>query len=125
MFKHRKKNEPLHEEGCDDQNKENEIIEITGDFNDDEQEDFDDDEEAEAIDEQDDTVNKTFINPTQVDNNDCDLTIKCEICDFRARSKSEVNNHKITSHNWCSLCLSSFISQERLKKHIKSKHNKQ
>ena len=78
MFKYRKKNEPLNEEGWDDQNKENEIIEITGDFND-EQEDFDDDEEADVIDEQDDTVNKKFINPTQVDNNDCDLTIKCEI----------------------------------------------
>ena len=73
MFKHRKKNEPLNEDGWDDQNKENEIIEIPGDFNDDEQEDFDDDEEADVIDEQDDTVNKTFINPTQVDTNDCDL----------------------------------------------------
>jgi hypothetical protein len=45
------------------------VIEIRSDFGDDEQED--------EIDEHDDTVNKTFINPTQVDTNDGDLRIKC------------------------------------------------
>ena len=111
MFKHRKKNVPLNEECCDDQNEDNDIIDIRSDIGDDEQEDFDDDEEE--IDEQDDTSNKTFINPTQVDNTDCTLWIKCEVCDFRARSRSEVNNHKTRSYNWCSIC-SSFVTQERL-----------
>ena len=124
MFKHSKKNLPLNEEGFDE-NEENEIIEIKSDFDDDKQEDFDDDEEEGDIDEQDESANKTFINPTQVENTDCDLIIKCDICDFQASSRSEFNNHKTKSHNWCSFCFSSFISQERLKKHLKNKHNKQ
>jgi hypothetical protein len=113
MFKHKQKNEPLIEE--------NDMIELTSDFNEDEQEYFDDDKETDEIDEHDDSANKMFINPTQVDISECDPKIKCEICDFRARSKDEVNNHKTTTHNWCSFC----VSQERLKKHFKNKHNKQ
>ena len=110
MFKHRKKNEPLSEENI--------II-------DNEEGDVDDDKEEDEIDEHDDSSNKTFINPTQVDDTESDLKFKCEVCDFRARSKNEVNDHKTTSHNWCRYCFSSFISQERLKKHLKNKHNKQ
>ena len=113
MYKHRKKNVPLNEE----------IIEIRSDIEVDEQEYFDQDEEE--IDEQDDTSSKTFINPTQVENTDCNLLIKCEVCDFRARSRSEVIDHKTRIHNWCIICFSSFVSQERLIKHLKSKHNKQ
>ena len=74
---------------------ENDIIEIQSEYEDDEQ---------------DDTVNKTFINPTQVDNTDCERMIKCDTCDFQAKSKSEINTHKATSHNWCEFCFSSFIS---------------
>ena len=113
MFKHIKKNE----NGCDYQEEENDIIEIRSDFGEDDQED--------DIDEHEETANKTFINPTQVDTYDGELRIKCESCDFRAMSKSEVNNHRTASHNWCSFCFSSFISQEKLKKHLKNKHNKQ
>ena len=49
MFKHRKKNVPLIEEGFDNQNEENDIIEIRSDFDEDEQEVFDDDEEEDEI----------------------------------------------------------------------------
>ena len=63
MFKHIKKNE----DGRDFQVEENDIIKIRSDFGEDEQED--------EIDEHDDTVNKTFINPTQVDTNDGDLRL--------------------------------------------------
>ena len=114
MFKHRKKNVPLNED--------NEILEIRSDYDDDRHDDFDD---AEENDEQNDISNQTFINPTQVENADCDQVIECEVCDFRARSRSDIIDHKTKSHNWCSICFSSFISQERLKKHLKSKHNKQ
>ena len=110
MFKHKKNNVPLNSDDCVDQN------------DDDKQDDFEDEEEESEIDEE-DTANKTFINPTQVGNIDC--IIKCEICDFEASTRSEFDNHKTRSHNWCSLCFSSFISQERLKKHLKNKHNKQ
>ena len=96
---------------------ENDIIDIISD----EQEDFYNVEE-EQIDEKDDAANKTFINPTQVENTDSNLTIKCEICDFRAMSQSEIKNHKTVTHNWCNICFSSFVSQERLKKHLKNKH---
>ena len=96
MFKHIKKNE----DGRDFQVEENDIIKIRSDFGDDE------------IDEHDDTVNKTFINPTQVDTNDGDLRIKCVICDFWTRSISEVNNHRTASQSWCSLKLSRTNNEE-------------
>ena len=108
---HKKKNQSL------DEVEDNDIIDIISD----EQEDFDNEEE-EQIDEMDDAANKTFINPTQVENTDSNLTIKCEICDFRAMSQSEIKNHKTVTHNWCNICFSSFVSQERLKKHLKNKH---
>jgi hypothetical protein len=105
------------EDGCDYQEEENNIIEIRSDFCDDEQED--------DINEQEETANKIFINPTRVETNDGDLRIICENCDFRARSKSKVNNHRLAKHNWCSFCFLSLISQGQLKKHLKNKHNKQ
>ena len=40
MFKHRKKYVPLNEEGCDDLNGENDIIELKSYFDDDEQEEI-------------------------------------------------------------------------------------
>ena len=116
MFKHKEKNLPVNEESCDYHDDENDIIEIQSEYEDDAQED--------EIYEEDDTVNKTFINPTQVDNTDFERMIKCDTCDFQTKSKSEVNTHKATSHNWCEFCYSSFISHEKLNNHKKKKHNK-
>ena len=113
MFQHIKKNKPVNDE-CGDE--ENDIIEIKSDYGDDEEED--------EIDEQDDTVNKTFINPTQVDNTVNDVMIKCDTCEFQANCKSDINKHKHTIHNWCKFCFSSFIIKERLNNHIKKKHDK-
>ena len=38
---------------------------------------------------------------------------KCKMCDFASESKSDLKNHKKTSHNWCFLCFSSFMCQEK------------
>jgi hypothetical protein len=68
-----------------------------------------------------DTVNRTFINHSQ--DNNSEKMFKCEICEFRALKKSDVNNHKTKIHNWCPTCFSSFVTQERLIKHTTKKHN--
>ena len=73
-----------------------------------------------VIEEIDDTANKTFVNPSQ------DLSeqmFKCENCEYEAARKSDVLQHKIASHNWCSFCYCSFVTQERLKLHISKRHS--
>ena len=110
MFKHRNNVEP-------EKDDENDIIEIESDsIHDDEtvqEEDIDELENSVN-----DTVNKTFVNHSQV--NTSEQMFKCENCVFRAGRKSDVNNHKRASHNWCPI----FITKERLTKHMSKKHNK-
>ena len=69
-----------------------------------------------------DSFNKTFVNPSQDITRE--NTFKCEACDFTAVSKDDVNKHKTVIHNWCDICFSSFVTQERLNLHLKKKHNK-
>ena len=114
MFKRRQVVEPEKDDEIDD-------IETKSDsINDDEIEEEDDIDGLENS--VNDTVNKTFINHSQVNNSE--KMFKCENCEFRASSKSDVNNHKTASHNWCPICYSSFVTQERLTKHTTKKHNK-
>ena len=69
-----------------------------------------------------DSFNKTFVNPSQ--DSKRENIFQCETCDFRAICKDDLKKHKIASHNWCDICFSSFVSQERLNLHMKKKHNK-
>ena len=66
----------------------------------------------------------TFYNPSQIANKFSEHTFKCEKCEFKADRKGDLNNHKGENHNWCCFCLSSYKSQEILKDHIKTKHNR-
>ena len=68
-----------------------------------------------------DTMNRTFSNPSQ---DLIDKKFQCENCSFRAETKSDLNNHKTTIHNWCPFCYSSFVTQERLSLHKRKKHSK-
>ena len=47
----------------------------------------------------------------------------CKICDVAAKSRQELANHKISIHNWCNKCFSTFDSQDKLKNHS-TKHTK-
>ena len=77
-----------------------------------------DDEEIDEL-----NVNETtFINTSQTDNKFSEHTFKCDKCDFKAARKCDLDNHKEEKHNWCSLCYSSYKTQEILKDHIISKH---
>jgi hypothetical protein len=73
-------------------------------------------------DKENESFNKTFVNPSQEMTSE--NTFKCENCDFRAANKDDMMKHKTTSHNWCDICFSSFVTQERLNLHLKKKHNK-
>jgi hypothetical protein len=66
----------------------------------------------------------TFINPSQTDKllSAKPKVFKCEICDFECSRKNLLDDHKGAAHNWCTLCYSSFKSQEKLNNHKKKKH---
>ena len=71
-----------------------------------------------------DVNERTFNNPSQIANKISGQIFKCYNCDFTAERKSYLNNHTGENHNWCCFCLSSYKSQEILKDHIKTKHNR-
>ena len=79
------------------------------------------DEPSETIDHDNVNFTSTFTNPSQDSNEEM---IKCEKCDFAFARKSEINNQKLTNHNWYSKCYSSFNTQENVQNHIQSIHKK-
>ena len=52
------------------------------------------------------------------------IFFKCKMCDFAAARKTNLRNHKKTSHNWCFICFSTFTSQDDLKDHFYKVHSK-
>ena len=67
--------------------------------------------------------NRTFNNPSQVENITSDELFKCEICDFASARQKIIEDHKELFHNWCPRCYSSFDSQRKLKSHVKNDHS--
>ena len=68
--------------------------------------------------------NSTFTNPSQADKILNEVMFKCEKCDFASARKNDINDHKMTNHNWCSKCFSSFDTQENLQNHKIGIHKK-
>ena len=48
----------------------------------------------------------------------------CNICNVAAKSKYELVSHKLSTHNWCVKCFSTFDSRDKLKNHLSTKHKK-
>ena len=69
-----------------------------------------------------DSVNRTFHNPSQDDKSPSEEIFKCEKCDFEAKAKIDIINHKKEVHNWCESCFSTFNSKKKLKNHILKIH---
>ena len=81
------------------------------------------DDQEEFIGQDNETSERTFLNPSQDDEISCDEMINCEMCDFVSARKTDMMNHKNSSHNLCHICSSKFIFQESLKNHMKKMHN--
>ena len=81
-------------------------------------------DEADDVELNDEVSNSTFVNPSQADQNLNDPRFKCDKCDFSSERKTTIDDHKVTNHNWCSVCYSNFSNQENLTKHIKKRHSK-
>ena len=62
------------------------------------------------------SVNKNFLNPSQEKNKVSKF--KCLQCDFKTETKVDIVEHKRESHNCCAFCFSTFNSQEILKEHV-------
>ena len=60
------------------------------------------------------SVNKTFLNPSQADIISNENVFKCLQCDFETATKGDIVEHKRESHNWCSFCFSTLSSQEKI-----------
>ena len=59
------------------------------------------------------------INPLQsVDNSSGGTKFVCKQCNFEATTKEQMKEHKLRSHNWCSICFSTFNSIDKLTKHV-------
>ena len=84
---------------------------------------LDEDEVDEITDHENKISNRTFSNPSQVDNYSSDELFKCEICDFASARQKIIEDHKELFHNWCPRCYSSFDSQRKLKSHVKNDHS--
>ena len=48
----------------------------------------------------------------------------CKTCNVKANSKHELMTHKVSIHNWCTKCYSTFDSEDKLKNHVSTKHKK-
>ena len=119
MFQHRKAQGE--QEGIESYDVHHEIVDIIEIESDEVEEELYNDESEMCLN---DSVNKTFHNPSQADNTLSGKIIICEKCDFQATTKSDLVNHKSEAHNWCLLCYSSFNSQDKLKDHIHTNHTK-
>ena len=42
-------------------------------------------------------------------------------CGFETNSEDDIKKHKLSVHNWCSVCFSSFSNQQKLNNHIAKK----
>ena len=83
---------------------------------------LDEDEIDEITDHENKISNRTFRNPSQVDNYSSDELLKCEICDFASGRQEIKENHKKLIHNWCAQRFSRFVSQNKLNCHVKTLH---
>jgi hypothetical protein len=81
------------------------------------------DENDELDDQENMVTNSTFINPSQFEHSSRGTFFKCDICDFVTARQTFIKDHKELTHNWCSLCFSSFKTQEKMKKHVQDLHS--
>ena len=74
-----------------------------------------------------DVEDDSDIKPEESDNNipgKIAGSFTCNICNVAAKSKHELVTHKVSTHNWCIKCFSTFDSREKLKNHLSTKHKK-
>ena len=58
-----------------------------------------------------------------LDNNLSGYEYKCLACDFKTNAKDDIRKHKLSIHNWCSVCFSTFSNHDKLNKHILKQHS--
>ena len=117
------KNEETEKSGAYGKNEESENVEAidTVEIVNDEPHDIIDVEDPESMNDN-EMGDETFVNPSQTDNVASSKFLKCEMCDFKTSTRLDITNHKVSVHNWCSICFSSYNNQKQLKKHIKKIH---
>ena len=59
------------------------------------------DEPSETIDHDTVNINSTFNKPYQIDTISNEEIFQCEKYDFDSARKTDINDHKMTNHNWC------------------------
>ena len=69
------------------------------------------------------TASIEFLQPSEVDILSKGKIFKCDKCEYATTRRSTFNNHKVSNHNWCHICFSSFQSQDNLVTHMKITHS--
>ena len=64
-----------------------------------------------------------FLQPSEVDKLSKGKIFKCDKCEYATTRRSTFNNHKVSNHNWCHICYSSFQNQDFLATHMKKNHS--
>ena len=67
-----------------------------------------------------------FLQVSEVDKLSSGLLFKCDKCDkceFASTRRITFNDHKITNHNWCHICYSSFQRTDKLVTHMNKTHS--
>ena len=65
-----------------------------------------------------------FLQPSEVDKLARGKMFKCDKCEYATTRRSTFNDHKVSDHNWCKICYSSFQSQDNLVTHMKTHSDK-
>ena len=62
------------------------------------------DDQEEFMEQENETFEKTFINPSQYDRISNDEMIRYKMCEFASARKSEIIDQRKSSHYWCHIC---------------------
>ena len=66
------------------------------------------DKPSETIDHDNVNLNSTFNKPSQIEKISNEEIFQCEKYDFDSARKTDINDHKMTNHNWCSIFVFKF-----------------
>ena len=64
-----------------------------------------------------------FLQVSEVDKLSSGLLFKCDKWGFVSTKRLTFNDHKITNHNWCHICYSSFQRTDKLVTHMNKTHS--
>ena len=80
------------------------------------------------INDEDNLIDRTFLNPSQSDDSDSGTTsakiVQCYLCTFKTSITTDLSVHQEKTHNWCLMCDKVFPNKKLFKSHNYKVHSK-